>query len=228
MCNLYSSTTAVEAMRQLFDVSPGHDRLGNAEPLSAIYPKYEAPVVRLDETGQRELVSLSWGFRTTKKSKKTGNLIMPGIWNNARSDKVATSGFWKHSFQERRCLVPASAYCEWPPGGRPQVFHWFALQGDEPRPPFAFAGMWQTSKHETKNGPEICQTHTFLTTAANEIAKPVHPERMPVILEPGDYEQWLEGTQSEALELLRPFPSERMRIVRVGEEHNSDPVEGAT
>jgi putative SOS response-associated peptidase YedK len=228
VCNHYSNTTSVEAMRQLFDVSADLDKLGNAEPLSAIYPKYEAPVVRLNEAGQRELVNLNWGFRTTKKSKKTGNLIMPGVWNNARSDKVATSGFWKYSFQQRRCLVPASAYCEWPPGGRPQVYHWFAMQGEEPRPPFAFAGMWQTSKYETKDGPESCETHTFLTTTANELGKPIHPERMPVILDPSDYDQWLKGSKEEALALLRPFPSDQMRIARIGEEHSSDPIEGAT
>lgn len=227
MCNLFSNTTNVEAMRQLFDIRPGLDRLGNAEPLSAIYPKYDAPVVRLDENDERELVSLSWGFRTTKKSKKTGNVINPGTWNNARSYKVTTSGFWKHSFRERRCLVPASSYCEWPPGGKPQVYHWFAMKGDEPRPPFAFAGMWQESHYLTKDGPEACETYTVLTTTANELAETVHPDRMPVILEPKDYEEWLKGSETDALELLRPYPSAQMRIALVGEEHSQDPVEGA-
>ena len=225
MCNLYSNTTAVEAMRQLFKVQPLQDRLGNAEPLSAIYPKYDAPVVRLDEDGARELVSLSWGFRSTKKSKKTGNIISPGVWNNARSDKVATSGFWKVAFKDRRCLVPASSYCEWPPGGNPQAFHWFALKGDEPRPPFAFAGLWQTSKYETKDGPESCETHTFLTTTGNALTETVHPERMPVILRPEHYDQWLHGSTDDALALLEPFPAEEMQIVRKGTEHGSDPIE---
>lgn len=227
MCNLYSNTTAVEAMRQLFDVKPGRDILGNAEPISAVYPKYDAPVLRLDQDGERELVNLSWGFRTTKKSKKTQNFISPGIWNNARSDKVATSGFWKFAFKDRRCLVPASSYCEWPPGGRPQVFHWFALEGEEPRPPFALAGLWQMSRYETKDGPETCATHTFLTTTGNALTKPVHPERMPVILRPQDYEQWLTGSDEDALALLRPFPADEMRIVRKGTEHSSDPLETA-
>ena len=173
MCNLYSNTTPAEAMRQLFDVSVDRDGLGNAAPLAAIYPKYDAPVVRLNGAGERELVNLSWGFRTTKKSKKTGNIISPGVWNNARSEKVATSGFWKFAFKERRCLVPASSYCEWPPGGRPQVFHWFTLAGDDPRPPFAFAGLWQVSRYETKDGPEACETHTVMTTTGNVLTETV-------------------------------------------------------
>ncbi len=68
--HLYSNTTAQQAMRQLFQVAPDHDRLGNAEPLTAIYPNYDGPVVRSTEDGERELVSLSWGFRTTNKSKE--------------------------------------------------------------------------------------------------------------------------------------------------------------
>lgn len=161
MCNLYSNTTAVEAMRQLFKVQPLQDRLGNAEPLSAIYPKYDAPVVRLDEDGARELVSLSWGFRSTKKSKKTGNIISPSVWNNARSDKVATSGFWKFAFKDRRCLVPASSYCEWPPGGNPQVFHWFALKGDEPRPPLLSQAFGKHRNMRQKRGPRAVKRTRF-------------------------------------------------------------------
>ena len=51
-------------MRQLFDVAPGMDRLGNAEPLRAIYPKHEAPIVSIGEGGDRMLVSAQWGFLT--------------------------------------------------------------------------------------------------------------------------------------------------------------------
>lgn len=70
MCNLYSNLTSQQAMRQLFDVVPEMDRLGNAEPLPAIYPKHKAPIVNLGEQGARELVPASWGFLTPKKIQK--------------------------------------------------------------------------------------------------------------------------------------------------------------
>lgn len=38
MCNLYSNTTNVEAMRRLFDVAPDRDRLGNQPPLPGHLP----------------------------------------------------------------------------------------------------------------------------------------------------------------------------------------------
>ena len=223
MCNLYSNTIPAEAMRHLFDVAVEHNRLGNAEPLPAIYPKQMAPVVRLAEDGKRELVQLSWGFRTTKKSKKTGAIIQPGAWNNARDDKVRSSGLWRGSFEERRCLVPASSFCE-AKGRSPATYYWFALKSEEDRPPFAFAGMWQTSRYQGKGGPEEAATYTVITTTANEIVKPIHPQRMPVILKPDDYEQWMSGNPEEALDLLQPYNADDMQIVRCGESEKSDPL----
>ncbi len=221
MCNLYSSTTAIEAMRNLFKVAPGADRLGNAEPLTAIWPKYPGHAVRLSEEGDRELVSLSWGFRTTKTSKKTGKTLQPAAWNNARDDKVQSVGLWKESFHERRCLIPGTSFCE-AQGMSPATYCWFGLQGDDPRPPFAFAGMWTHSRFEGPEGQDDCETYTMITTTANELVKPVHPERMPVILRPDDYEQWLQGSPKDAHDLLRPYPSDAMRVIKSGEYERQD------
>ncbi len=220
MCNLYSNTIPADAMRQLFDVAVERDRLGNAEPLPAIYPKHMAPIVRKDEDGARELVSLSWGFRTTKKSKKTGAILQPNAWNNARDDKVLKSGLWKYSFEERRCLVPASSFCE-AQGRNPATYHWFALKGAEARPPFALAGMWQVSRYEGKDGPEEVAAYTMITTSANDVVRPIHPQRMPVILQPQDYEQWLDGNAEDAFALLTPYEGD-MEIVKSGVGEKSD------
>ena len=39
---------------------------------------------------------------------------------------------------------------------------------------------------------------------------------MPVILDPADYDAWLNGSEDEAQALIRPFPAERMHVVREG------------
>ena len=62
-----------EAMRRLFDVAPERSDLGNFAPLAAIYPKGDAPVVLIDDDGERRLETSSWGFLTPKKSKKTAD-----------------------------------------------------------------------------------------------------------------------------------------------------------
>ncbi|WP_254435014.1 SOS response-associated peptidase family protein [Ruegeria arenilitoris] len=105
---------------------------------------------------------------------------------------------WKNSFEERRCLVPASSFCE-AQGRNPATYHWFALKGSGARPPFAFAGMWQVSRYEGKEGPEEVPAYTVITTSANDIVRPIHPQRMPVILRPSDYEAWLGGAPRRPL-----------------------------
>jgi putative SOS response-associated peptidase YedK len=60
MCNLFSLTRNREAILRLFRVS--HNRATAFEPLPAIFPGHEVPVVRSAEDGERELVVLSWGF----------------------------------------------------------------------------------------------------------------------------------------------------------------------
>jgi len=221
MCNLYSNMTTQDEMRRLFEVDEEYDRLGNAEPQSAIYPRYDAPVVRLDADGNRELVQMHWGFPMPQTSKKTGKPILPKAVNNARDDKLRSSRFWSASFRERRCLIPASSFCE-AKGRSPATYFWFGLKGDDPRPPFAFAGLWRGFKGKYKDEDVDIITHTVVTSIPNELVKPVHPDRMVVILDPTDYETWLHGTEDEAMALCRPFDPERMQIFKSGEDEKSD------
>lgn len=223
MCNLHSNMTTQQAMRQLFEVSAEFDGLGNFAPLPAIYPRYSAPVVRLGEAGQRELVSMHWGFLMPQVSKKTGKPIMPKAVNNARDDKVQSSAFWRSSFETRRCLVPATSFCE-AKGKAPATYYWFGMECDDDaaRPPFAFAGFWRRFRGEYRGEMVDIVTHTMVTSTPNALVKPVHPDRMPVILDPDDYETWLTGTPEDAAKLMRPYPAERMRVVQCGEGIKED------
>lgn len=222
MCNLYTMTGAQAAMRALFEIEQEHDHLGNQQPLHSIWPKYDAPVVRLTEDGDRELVTMSWGFLTPQVSQKTGKPLVPAAWNNARADKVRSNGLWKESFLRRRCLIPATSFRE-AKGRNPATDFWFALKGPEERPLFAFAGLWRCLQPGL-NADEINRlTHTMITTAANDIVRPVHPDRMPVILDAADFETWLHGSADEAEILLRPYSADRMRVVLQGVGILSDP-----
>jgi putative SOS response-associated peptidase YedK len=136
MCNLYSQTRNVEAVRRLFRMSS--NRAAAVEPRDAIFPRHSAAVVRkASDDGERELVELSWGFVLPQPGKA------PRRVTNIRDDKVQSS-FWRDSVRLRRCLVPASSFCE--PNGdvKPATWNWFALNGDDQRPLFAFAGIWRT------------------------------------------------------------------------------------
>ncbi|MEM8550004.1 MAG: SOS response-associated peptidase [Verrucomicrobiota bacterium] len=218
MCNLFSKTLPPEAMRQLYGVK--RDRIGNQSPVPGIFPRHAAPVVRLVD-GERELVPMHWGFLMPQVSKRTGKPILAKAVNNARDDKVQTSPFWRSSFEERRCLIPATSFCE-AKGKAPATYYWFGLVGDEPRPPFAFAGLWRQFRGSYLDELVELDTFTMLTTMPNALVREIHPDRMPVVLDPADYEAWLTGGADRAAELLRPFDEGRMRIVLSGEDAKSD------
>ena len=60
MRNLYSQTRNIEAIRRLFNVS--HNRATSIEPQQAIFPGWNGSVIRKAEDGERELITMNWGF----------------------------------------------------------------------------------------------------------------------------------------------------------------------
>ena len=209
MCNLRANGTARELTRQLFKV--GDNRTAAFEPQSAIFPSTESPVVRLADDGERELVMQSWGFVLLMKG------LAPKRVTNFRDDKLS-SPFWRGSFEERRCLVPGTSFAE-PKGKGPATWHWFALS--ESRESFSFAGIWRTYRGPVrKDGEnediEVC---SIMTTKPNELVATIHPKRMPVMLVgEADQDQWLQGSTSEAHELVRSYPADKMAIVQSSTE----------
>jgi len=215
VCNLYSQTRNTKAIRDLFKVSG--NRAAEIEPRDAIFPGHMAPVVRLAEDGERELLELSWGFVFPQPGRA------PRRVTNTRDDKVMT-GFWRTSFQRWRCLVPATSFCE-PDDGRPAgakaTWHWFALKGDEPRPMFAFAGLWQRYRGPIKKDgpPVVLDVYSFMTTTPNSATASINHERSPVLLTTDEErDTWLMGTPDEARTLIRPIAGERLRIVQASAE----------
>lgn len=212
MCNLYSMTKSREEVAKWFRVSDNRATL--FQPLDAIFPGYVAPVVRCANDGERELVTMNWGFILLQ----TG--MAPRRVTNVRDDKILNSSFWKGSFEERRCLVPVSSYCE-PKGEKPATWHWFALSGQKARPLFAFPGVWrQYNGPVKKDGPNVTQTvYAFMTTEPNELTASINHERMPVLLSTDEeFETWLIGSTDDAFALARSFPADAMRIVQSGFE----------
>ncbi len=211
MCNLYSLTKSVEAIRNLFRVP--HNRASAFAPLPAIFPGHVAPVIRRTTDGERELSLMSWGFVLPQPGKA------PRRVTNARDDKVLGSRFWRDSFEQRRCLVPATSFCEPHDGRKPATWHWFALAGEEPRPLFAFAGIWRSHRGPIKkDGPVVdIETYAFMTTEPNAATQSINHERSPVLLtEPDQWDGWLSGAPEAAFQQVKPIDGCRLRIVQEG------------
>jgi putative SOS response-associated peptidase YedK len=191
------------------------NRAGELASQSSIFPAYTAPVIRRAEDGERELVQMSWGFVFKPADGKAWRRV-----TNVRDDKILASNFWKPSFKERRCLVPASSYCE-PNAEKPVKWFWFAVNGQSDRELFAFPGIWQRWKGPVKkDGPSLeLDVYSFMTTAPNALTDSINHERMPVLLSGEDqFETWLTGRPEEAFKLARSFDPTRMRIVQSGKD----------
>jgi len=200
VCNLYSLTRSQEAMRRLFAIK--RDLTGNLASMPAIYPDMLAPVVRIAKDGERQLEMMRWGFPPPP------NLGARPV-SNVRNVK---SPYWRPWLKpEFRCLAPASSFCEWTDGA-PKTPHWFALRGQEPRPLFAFAGVWRPWTGERKGVSGEHLLFSFLTTDANDVVRPVHAKAMPVMLTESMWDAWLSEPTEKALELHRPAPPENMGI----------------
>jgi putative SOS response-associated peptidase YedK len=175
--------------------------------------------VRLNrDTGKREFALMRWGLVPAwAKDAKFGYATI-----NARAEEAASKPAYRDALKKRRCMIPADAFYEWErldsKTKRPFAF---GLTGGDP---FAFAGLWESWL--PKDGAPL-ETFTILTTDSNEVVT-IH-NRMPVILEPKDYDRWLDpGDPARApVDLLRPFPGELMRAWkvsdRVGNVRNNDP-----
>jgi putative SOS response-associated peptidase YedK len=209
LCNLYSVRTSRAALARKFALSD--NRMAAVDPLPAIFPGHTAPIIKQSTDGERELVLRSWGFVLLRDG------YAPKRVTNTRDDKVSTK-FWKDSFQQRRCLVPATAFCE-PDEGKPARWHWFALKDEEERPLFAFADIYRQWKGPIKKaGPNVdIELYSFMTTLPNALTKTINHERSPVLLtEEAQFSTWLTGSPQEALGLIRTSDPESMRIVQSG------------
>lgn len=176
------------------------------EPAYNIAPTQIAPVVRIateDEAvpeGVRHMAPAMWGlvpswWRKPLSEKKFSTF-------NARSEGVATSNTFRGSFRYKRCLVPVSGFYEWT--GAKGSKTPFAI-GLRNRRWFCFAGLWDRA---TIDGSEI-DTFTILTTTPNDLMAGLHT-RMPVILDPANYDRWLDTSHRDVEDLFEPFPTDAM------------------
>jgi putative SOS response-associated peptidase YedK len=174
-----------------------------------VAPQTFQPVVRLNqETGEREIVLMRWGLIPFwAKDAKMGLSTI-----NAKAETVATAPSFREAFKSRRCLVPADAFYEWQKldAKTKQPFAIALKDGS----PYAFAGLWERWREPATKEP--LETFTVITTDPNELVEPLH-NRMPVILQPKDYDRWLTpgDPARPPVDLLRPFSAEYMTAWKV-------------
>jgi putative SOS response-associated peptidase YedK len=125
-------------------------------------------------------------------------------------------------------VIPATGFYEWRRiENNPQPYLLRRRDGKL----MGMAGLWDrwTPSTTARAAGEPVETCTILTTSANELVARLH-DRMPLVLDPADYERWLDPDLKDPAALaplLRPFPAEAMVAVpvspRVNSPANDDP-----
>ncbi|MBM7837241.1 putative SOS response-associated peptidase YedK [Alkalihalobacillus xiaoxiensis] len=147
------------------------------------------------------------------KEKKIRNRMI-----NARSETADEKPAFKRLLANRRCLVVANRFYEWK---REQDSKHPYLIGVKNSPILTFAGLWDRWKDPATG--EVLISCTILTTAPNDFMSDLH-DRMPVILNEGNRQAWLDADirDSEKLkQLLVPYSSDHMTAYEVSKAVNN-------
>lgn len=197
MCGRYELHTQPAALALAF----GMPFPPQMRPRYNIAPMQDVPIIRRNAAGERELVDVRWGLVPRWAKDPSIGAKM----NNARAETVAEKPSFREAYRKRRCLIPANGFYEWKlESGLKQPYYIYPSGGAL----FAFAGLW-----EQWNDLQTC---AIITTEANEKMAAVH-ERMPVIVSPAEYSDWLAGKDVP----LRPCPESAIDIRRVSRAVNN-------
>ncbi len=212
MCGRYLLATPSGALKLVF----GFVEQPNLPPRYNIAPTQDAPVLRQRKApaGERTLQLLRWGLVPARADDIRGGAQMI----NLRAETVARK--FAVSFRRRRCLVPADGFYEWRgEGGAKQPY----LIARRDGAPMAFAGVWErwTPKEAAEGTPAAIDSFAILTTAANDLLRPIHA-RMPVIVPEAGWARWLdpEAPADGLGELLATAPNDLLRCVPAGARVN--------
>jgi putative SOS response-associated peptidase YedK len=210
MCGRYRLSRRKQLVAEYFDtVSDGPEWT----PRYNIAPTQPVLVIRQNpKEPRRELSLMRWGLIPSwaKDPSVAAQMI------NARSETAAAKPAFRDPLVIRRCLLPADGFYEWQRTGKARQPYCFEVDEGQL---FAFAGLWDRWKDPTGQWVKSC---SILTTTPNAVTSSVH-DRMPVILDPSDYDQWLDPglTNDQAVsEMLKPYDARMMRCYPVSTRVN--------
>ena len=119
--------------------------------------------------------------------------------NNARSETIATSGAFKFALKDRRCIIPATAICEWT-GVTPKTKHAITMANGSP---LFLAGLW--GSHDWQGERTESYTMVMQETQPGDDMHVFH-NRQPVFLDRAGAATWLNLAADYSVLLQGPPP----------------------
>ncbi len=193
MCNLYRLEKAHDATarlaRELGRQLEFPEGIPNFEPRAEIRITDRAPIARVGQSGEVELVQRRWS------------------WPGPGGKPVYNFRSEGREFSSGRCLILADGFYEFTPHSDPKSkrkHKWLFTLADEPW--FAVAGLCRTDS-------AVGEAFTMLTCDPAADVAPYH-NRSIVVLPPEQWSHWLD-TSIPARELLKPLPAGSLAVEQV-------------
>jgi len=216
MCGRYRLSRRKQVIEEHFESVSGEE---DWSPRYNVAPTQPVPIIRQHpKEPRRDLSLVRWGLIPSWAKDASGSASMI----NARSESAATKPAFRDALKARRCIVPADGFYEWSRAGKVKQPYCFEVKDGEL---FAFAGLWERWKDPSGNWIKTC---AILTTTPNAVTSAVH-DRMPVILNPDNYDLWLDAGFTDVTvvsDVLKPYDARLMRCypvsTRINQAANDD------
>ncbi len=201
MCGRFAASAGAEELMDFFEIDEKVDGLPEAayniaptDPIAVVIERER------DEGPRRLLTPMRWGLVPSWAPDDRGAARLI----NARLETVADKPSFRKAFASRRCLIPADGYYEWRPvelpNGKTRKQPYFIHPAGGGR--LAMAGVYEFWK--APDGSWLV-TAAIITTAATDRLGYVH-DRMPVVVEPGHWDAWLDPRVTRDADALVSVP----------------------
>jgi len=210
MCGRFCLAVNPQQLREVF---------GNFTFPDQFVPRFNIaptqPVLAIPNDAKSKADFFLWGLIPSwSKDPSIANKLI-----NARGETLAEKPSFRGGFKYKRCLILADGFYEWKaqPGTKTKTPYFIHMKD---RKPFALAGLWD--EWQSPDGGTL-RTCTIITTEPNDLMKSLH-NRMPVILHPKDYADWLDPAPrapDSLLHLIKSFPIDNMSAYAVSTLVNS-------
>jgi putative SOS response-associated peptidase YedK len=211
MCGRFV-TPDIAAMERTWHIGR-HNWLEFVLPSFNVAPTSPVPILMRAADGTLEGHIARWGLvpRWWKKPEP------PAMTFIARAEEAAEKPMWRDALRSQRCLMPVQGWYEWK-----------ALTGSRNKQPYfvhapgeavlAFAALW--SRWTPPDTPAVL-TCALLTRAAAPAIEFIHA-RMPLVLRPEHFDEWLDpGTSPERIHELMAAPRTDLEGYAVSPSVNS-------
>ncbi|HVN72841.1 MAG TPA: SOS response-associated peptidase [Desulfomonilia bacterium] len=207
MCGRFVQITDPEKIRMgLFELDTDVAALMEFFPRYNITPSRD--ILTVINTPVPKLIFTRWGLIPSwAKDRSIGNHLI-----NAKAETLLARPSFRDPFRRHRCIIFSDGFYEWKGSGKTKTPFFIRLKSREP---FCFAGLWDRWT-DRATGENILSS-AIITTDANAAVAGIH-NRMPAILDPGDYRVWLSaGAEPDRtlMGCLKPYAAQEMEAYEI-------------